>query len=128
MLVVAGLIYHEGLYLVGQRKKNDKHGLKWEFPGGKVEHGEEPRQALVRELREELAIEALLGEEAIRYEYTYGGRPPLTLIFYRVSSYSGVPQSREFEQIRWVEAGAMPGMDFLDGDADFVRKLARGEI
>lgn len=128
MLVVAGLIHRDGRYLVGQRKKTDKHGLKWEFPGGKVEQGEEPREALVRELREELAIEASLGDEAIRYEYAYNGRPPLTLIFYRVDSYDGVPQSREFEQIRWVEAGVMPGMDFLDGDTDFVRKLARGEI
>lgn len=128
IVVVAALIEREGRYLVGQRKKHDRHGLKWEFPGGKVESGENPRVALVRELREELGVEATLGEEAIRYEYSYGGKPPIMLIFIRVTAYVGDPQSHEFEQIRWVRPSEMPAMDFLDGDIDFVRRLARGQI
>lgn len=128
IVVVAALIEKEGRYLVGQRKKNDRHGLKWEFPGGKVEHGESPRRALERELREELSIQAQIGDEAIRYEYSYGGKPPLMLIFKRVRIWNGEPQSNAFEEIRWVTPQEMPEMDFLDGDRDFVRRLARGEI
>ncbi|MDX2181592.1 MAG: (deoxy)nucleoside triphosphate pyrophosphohydrolase [Bryobacteraceae bacterium] len=126
--VVAALIERDGLYLAGQRRKNDTHPLKWEFPGGKVEPGESPRQALERELREELGIDAQVGEEVVRYEYSYGGRPPIDLIFLRVAGYTGDPQSHAFESIAWVAAAELPTLDFLDGDRDFVRRLAAGEF
>ena len=65
--VVAAVIERRGpegsLILIGQRKPGGRHALQWEFPGGKVEPGEEPREALVRELREELSIEARIGDE-----------------------------------------------------------------
>lgn len=128
IVVVAALIERNGKILVGQRKKNDRHGLKWEFPGGKMENGESPHAALKRELREELGIEATIGAEVIRYEYSYGGKPPIMLIFKRVREYTGEPFNYEFEQIRWIEPHEMPNFDFLDGDVDFVRRLARGEL
>jgi len=126
--VVAALIEKDGRYLAGRRRKTDTHPLKWEFPGGKVEPGETPKEALERELREELGIDATVGEEAIRYEYSYGGRPPIELIFLRVRDFAGTPEARAFENIAWVDARDMPQMDFLDGDRDFVRRLALGEI
>ncbi len=128
IFVVAGLIERDGYYLVGQRKRNDRHPLKWEFPGGKVEDGESLRDALARELREELGIEAEIEGEVIRYLYSYGGRAPITLVFQRVSRYTGEPVSHAFEEIRWVRPAQMPEMDFLDGDVDFIRRLAREEI
>jgi 8-oxo-dGTP diphosphatase len=128
IVVVAALIENEGRYLVGQRMKNDRHGLKWEFPGGKVEVGESPVDALERELWEELGINAQIGEEVVRYQYSYGGKPPIMLIFKRVNEYSGEPRANAFEQIRWVDAADLPELDFLDGDIDFVRRLARGEF
>jgi 8-oxo-dGTP diphosphatase len=126
--VVAALIERDGLYLAGQRRKNDTHPLKWEFPGGKVEPGESPRQALERELREELGIDARVADEVVRYRYSYGGRPPIDLIFLRVASYAGEPQSHAFERIAWVAAADLPVLDFLDGDRDFVRRLAAGDF
>lgn len=126
--VVAGLLEREGYFLAGQRKRNDTHPYKWEFPGGKIEVGESPREALRRELQEELGIDAEIGPEVIRYEYSYRGKPPIELIFIRVGPYTGEPQSHAFEQIRWVTAAQMPQMDFLDGDRDFVRRLASGEF
>jgi 8-oxo-dGTP diphosphatase len=128
IVVVAALIESGGRYLVGQRKKGDRHALKWEFPGGKVEHGESPRRALERELKEELGISAVIDEEVIRYEYSYGGKPPIMLIFKRVRRWQGEPCCHAFEEIRWVTPQEMPGFDFLDGDIDFVRRLSRGEI
>jgi ADP-ribose pyrophosphatase len=128
ILVVAGLIVQDGLILIGQRKNADRHPLKWEFPGGKVEPGENPREALARELREELGIEAVVGPEIIRYEHHYPKRFPILLMFHRVDRYVGEPVPGEFQQIRWERPENLPSYDFLDGDVDFVRRLARGQI
>lgn len=127
-LVVAGVLTRDGKVLIGQRQEHDRHGLKWEFPGGKVERDESPRQALQRELREELGVEADIGSELARYEHTGAGRSSLLLIFLRVHSFSGEPQAIAFEQIRWELPAALPEYDFLDGDRDLVRRLARGSL
>jgi 8-oxo-dGTP diphosphatase len=122
--VVAGVVTHAGKILIGQRKRNDWHGGKWEFPGGKIEPGEAPEQALARELREELGIEAIIGEVLQRYEFSYNNRPPVELVFYSVEQFSGVPVNYEFEQILWEEAHRLPEYDFLEGDIEFIAWLA----
>ena len=66
--VVAGVIGRDGLILIGQRPPGKSHPMEWEFPGGKIETGESPREALARELREELEIEAHIGREIQRYQ------------------------------------------------------------
>ena len=124
--VVAGVIEHEGKILVGQRRAGDRFQFKWEFPGGKVEPDEDPKEALVRELREELGIEAVIGEEIARYEHQYPGKTAILLMFYRVATFAGEPANHVFESIRWEERQKLPEYDFLDGDVDFVRRLARG--
>ena len=126
MTVVAGLIERGGAFLVGQRLASASHPLKWEFPGGKVEPDEAPADALRRELAEELAIEAEIGEEVTRYEYAYPGRAPILLVFYRVKSFTGEPRNLAFEQIRWVQRERLPELDFLEGDVEFVSGLAVG--
>ena len=122
--VVAAVIERDGKVLVGQRKRGDSHGLKWEFPGGKVEAGEVPKAALARELTEELGITAIVGSEIVRYEHRYPGRTSILLIFYRVTEFTGEPQSYAFEQITWSTPERLPEYDFLEGDRDFVRRLA----
>jgi 8-oxo-dGTP diphosphatase len=126
--VAAALILRDGKILVGQRKKADSHGLKWEFPGGKVERGESPRDALARELEEELGIQAHIGREVVRYTWTYPKRATILLIFHQVTEFGGEPQSLAFERIAWECPERLPGYDFLDGDVDFVRRLAAGEF
>lgn len=125
--VVAAVIERNGRILVGQRRKTDSHGLKWEFPGGKVERGENPAAALARELEEELGIQARIGRELVRYAHEYPKRATILLIFFRVSDFSGEPQSLAFEKIIWELPDNLPKYDFLDGDIDFVRRLAAGE-
>lgn len=114
--------------MICQRRNGQRHALKWEFPGGKVERGEEPRRALERELREELDIGAVAGEEIGRYEYRYPQRAPILLIFYRVTEFQSEPRNLEFEQMVWVEPRRLTEFDFLEGDQDFIRRLARGEM
>jgi len=128
LLVSAGIIYRDGQVLVGQRRKWDRHSLKWEFPGGKVEHGESPAQALVRELREELQIEAVAGCEIARYHHEYPSGSSVHLLFFAVLEFTGEPRGRVFEQIRWTNLHELPSLDFLEGDLDFVRRLARGDF
>lgn len=127
-IVVAGVLQREGRYLIGQRMAGDRHALKWEFPGGKVEAGESPHQALERELFEELGVRARIGVEIARYEHASNGRGPLVLLFHKVDSFEGEPTSAAFEQIRWESPEALLGYDFLDGDLDFVRRLARRRV
>lgn len=128
IIVVAGVLARDGKLLIGQRQATDRHALKWEFPGGKVERGEQPREALVRELREELGVEASIGVELARYEHVNAKKGPLLLIFHRVDSFDGEPANAAFEQIRWEDPEKLPDYDFLDGDLDFVRRLARGRV
>jgi 8-oxo-dGTP diphosphatase len=128
IIVVAGILSRQGKVLIGQRQAQDRHALKWEFPGGKVERGETPRQALARELREELRVDAEIGAEVARYEHTNPKRGPLLLIFHDVISFVGEPQSVTFEQIRWEDPRQLQNYDFLDGDLDIVRRLVRGRI
>lgn len=127
-MVVAALIQRKGRLLICQRRGSDRHGLKWEFPGGKVEPGETPRRALERELAEELGIRARIGPEVVRYEYQYPRGVAILLIFHLVTEFEGEPANAIFEQIRWETVSALPSYDFLDGDLDFVRRLARGDL
>ena len=122
--VVAAVIEREGRVLVGQRKPGGQHPLKWEFPGGKVEAGEKPEAALVRELSEELGVRARIDGEITRYEFQYPGRSRILLIFYRVVDFEGEPQNLDFAQLRWVEREQLGELDFLEGDVAFVRRLA----
>ena len=126
LFVVAGLIERDGQILICQRRAGDRFQFKWEFPGGKVELDEDPKEALTRELREELAIEARVGPELDRYEFQYPGKTPILLVFFRVSSFTGEPENLAFASMEWAEPASLPGYDFLDGDIDFVRRLARG--
>ena len=128
VLVVAAVIEREGRILIVQRKRGDWNEFKWEFPGGKVEWREEPRDALKRELQEELDIDAEVGAELMRYEYQYPGKPPIQLIFFNVNHFTGEPVNRAFESIAWEAVASLPSYDFLDGDIDFVQRLARGQF
>jgi len=126
--VVAAVIERDGRVLIGQRRLDESYGGKWEFPGGKVEAGEEPRAALSRELAEELGIEAEAGEEITRYPYQYEGRPAIVLIFYLVPMYRGEVRNLAFERIEWAERRRLSEYDFLDGDVEFVKRLAADQF
>lgn len=111
--------------LICQRKRGSHHALKWEFPGGKVEPDEQFPEALARELREELAIDARIGDPMGRHAVQYPNRKLIHLNFFRVTEFTGEPVNTEFEQILWAPRERLPDFNFLDGDIAFVRQLAR---
>jgi 8-oxo-dGTP diphosphatase len=125
--VVAAVIERDGRILICQRVAGGKHPLKWEFPGGKLEAGETPEQGLARELREELAIDALIGPYLASYGFRYPAAEHETrLWFFRVTEVSGEPRNLEFEQILWEVPAALVRYDFLEGDIALVARLAEG--
>ena len=123
--VVAGIIERQGRILICRRKPEQSHPLKWEFPGGKVEPGETPEQALARELQEELGIAGAAGKEIMRYQYTYPGRDTILLIFFRVREFEGDPRNMIFHEMRWEPAAKLAEFDFVEGDAEFIRGITQ---
>src|SRR5580692_6177526 len=115
MDVVAAVIEKEGRILICQRK-HGRHAHKWEFPGGKVEPGEDHQSALARELREELQIDATIGPLLHTETVHYPPGPTIRLEFYRVTEFAADPVNMEFEQILWEHPGNLRRYDFLDGD------------
>lgn len=110
--------------LIGQRKPAGKHALKWEFPGGKVEAGEDSREALMRELREELGIEAAIGSLIETYDFAYRPESVTRLSFFRVTEFRGDVVNLDFAALAWEKPENLPGYDFLEGDVEFVKRLA----
>lgn len=126
--VVAALIAKDGKLLVCQRTRHQTMPLKWEFPGGKIEEREQPRDALHRELEEELGILATIGDEVarIRHEYPNGGM--VELRFFVVRQYKGEIENRIFKDIQWAQPKDLPKYDFLEADLTLVRDLAAGKL
>jgi 8-oxo-dGTP diphosphatase len=126
--VVAALIMKDGKILVCQRTRHQTMPLKWEFPGGKIEEGEQPRDALRRELDEELGIDAKIGEEVARIRHEYKSGNAVELRFYAVHHYVGEIENRIFRDLRWSSRSELPSFDFLEADLSLVRDLAEGKI
>jgi 8-oxo-dGTP diphosphatase len=126
--VAAGLIVRESKLLICQRTKHQPMPLKWEFPGGKIEHGEQPIDALRRELEEELGIDAKVGDEVARIKHTYRNGGAIELRFFVVREYTGEVENRIFKDVRWVERGELPAYDFLEADLGLVQDLAAGKF
>jgi 8-oxo-dGTP diphosphatase len=122
--VVAGVIQRDGRVLVCRRTELQSHPLQWEFPGGKVEPGETPRDALERELEEELGIAGAQGSEIARYEFEYPGKPRVNLIFFSVESFEGEPGNRIFHEMRWETPDNLADYDFVEGDIEFLNRHA----
>ncbi|MBZ5571851.1 MAG: (deoxy)nucleoside triphosphate pyrophosphohydrolase [Acidobacteriia bacterium] len=126
--VVAALILKDGKFLICQRTRHQTMPLKWEFPGGKIEEGEQPRDALRRELDEELGINAKIGEEVARIRHDYKTGSSVELRFYVVREYQGEIENRIFRDLRWAGRGELPSYDFLEADRELVKDIAEGKI
>ena len=126
--VVAGLIVQDGKLLVCQRTRHQTMPLKWEFPGGKIEEGEQPRDALRRELEEELGILAAVGDEVKRIQHEYPNGGMVELRFFVVREFQREIENRIFRDIQWAAPKDLPTYDFLEADLTLVRDLAAGKL
>ena len=126
--VAAALIVRDGEVLIGQRRPDQAMALKWEFPGGKIEAGETAKEALARELHEELGIRAVIGSPVtrIRHNYRHGGA--VDLQFFAVREFAGEVINHIFHQVIWVKLRDLPNYDFLAADLGLIRDLADGKL
>jgi 8-oxo-dGTP diphosphatase len=126
--VAAALIVRGGEILIGQRRSDQPMALLWEFPGGKIEPGESPEQALARELAEELGIKASIGAPVtrIRHNYRHGGA--VDLQFFAVHEFTGEIVNQIYEQVRWVKLEELTGYEFLAADRGLIKDLAAGKL
>ncbi len=126
--VVAALILRGNEVFICQRKAGTAMGLQWEFPGGKIEPGETPEEALRRELEEELGIQARIGPFIADVQHNYRNGGSIHLRFFAVHHFKGEFQNRVFEDMRWAELRDLPAYNFLAADRKFIRDLAQGKI
>lgn len=127
-LVAAALILRGDEVLVCQRKAGSPMGLKWEFPGGKIEPGESPEQALRRELEEELGIQAVIGTRVAHVRHNYRSGGAVDLQFFAVHSFEGELVNNIFQDVRWSSLKELPNYDFLAADRELIRDLAAGKL
>jgi 8-oxo-dGTP diphosphatase len=120
--VSVGIILRDGKVLACQRKRTAKYPLKWEFPGGKIESGESPREALVRELYEELHIQVSPNGEFHCQEWKYGDAS-YRVHYFLIHSFTGDLINKAFEDVRWVEPLQLSNMDILEGNRDAIDML-----
>jgi 8-oxo-dGTP diphosphatase len=111
-----------------QRRPDQPMGLKWEFPGGKIEPGETSEQALYRELQEELGIDAAIGERVTTIRHTYRNGGAIEIEFFLVRSFDNELVNRIFQQMRWSPLAKLPEYDFLAADLTLIRDLADGKL
>ncbi|HVZ41768.1 MAG TPA: (deoxy)nucleoside triphosphate pyrophosphohydrolase [Candidatus Kapabacteria bacterium] len=127
--VVVGLLSNsDGRILLCQRPAGKPYALQWEFPGGKVEPGESAAEALARELREELGIEAEIGPmlHNTTSRYTDGGL--FAVAYYGVTQWNGAIANMGFADIQRVEPAMLTAFDILAGNVELCTMLARGEM
>jgi len=110
--------------VIAKRPKHSDMELLWEFPGGKLEEGETPEKALVRELKEELNINAECDELMHQETYQYPTKK-VTLYFIKVTKYSGKIEALEHEEIRWISVNEIDDYDFPPADDHFLEILKK---
>jgi 8-oxo-dGTP diphosphatase len=127
IIVTAGVIIEQGKVLVTQRKANSSHGLLWEFPGGKVKEGEEPREALRRELKEELDIEAEVGTifETVLHPYP---NDPILLLVYQCRVEKGILKPLGCHDLRWVNLRELKRLVMPPADDPIRKHLCSSNI
>ncbi len=122
-LVVAALVRRSGRVLLSRRRADQPMPLKWELPGGKIEPGEPPEAALVREIQEELGCGVEVGPIYDVVFHAYADFD-LYMLVYRCEVTSGEPRAVEVAEVAWVERARLRDVDWLPADRELAGRLA----
>jgi 8-oxo-dGTP diphosphatase len=127
--VVAAVMVRENRVLICQRTEEQPYALQWEFPGGKVEAGEDFPAALERELSEELGIiDVVVEREIATVRHQYADGLAVELHFFLVKEFAGEIQNRIFREVRWEERDVLAPEGFLEADRGVVLGLKCGKL
>ncbi len=122
LAVCAAVIVHEGKVLLTKRPNDKLHGGYWEFPGGKIDQGESPHQAVIREIREELAINISV-ESAIKTVHHHYACGSVLIVAYLCRWLDGKIQHLEVTEHRWLTPEELNSFRILPADQPIVREL-----
>lgn len=125
LLVTAAIIKKNSRYLITQRPKEKHLGLKWEFPGGIVEFGEDPKDCLKREIKEELGINIKVKQMFDYSSFIYNNGRHIVLLSFLCDFVSGKIKKLGIKDYKWVISKNMNKYDFCEADIQFIRKLQR---
>jgi len=120
--VVAGFLKKDGKILVGQRPENHSLAGLWEFPGGKIELGESPEEALARELSEELGIEATIGELKLSVTHSYND-VGIVILFFEVLYWKGEPKAKHHLMLEWIYPEELKDRSIPEANKKILEKL-----
>lgn len=120
--VVTGLLRKGTKVLVGQRPVGHSLAGQWEFPGGKIEKGESPEEALARELHEELGIEAQVGTLKLASTHSYGDTG-IVILFYEVLFWKGEPKTVHHMELRWIEPSELQSLSIPDANRKILPRI-----
>jgi 8-oxo-dGTP diphosphatase len=121
-VVAAALFDADRRVLIAARPAGKHMAGWWEFPGGKVGSDESDAQALIRELHEELGIDAEPDSEIMTLTHDYPDRV-IELVLWRATVRNGVPRGLDGQQLKWVDCGALAGERLLEADRPFIAAL-----
>lgn len=122
--IAAALIRQDGKYLIGLRPEGKPQGGYWEFAGGKLEPGESPQQALVRECREELDVLVQPGKLVLTTEYQYPDRR-VKLYFFEAALVKGTPKALAHQKLAWVAPEELEQYSFCSANGEILKLLAQ---
>lgn len=126
LVVAAALVGDDGRVLVQQRPAGKRHGGLWEFPGGKVEAGEAPEEALARELGEELGVTVQPEDlKPLAFSSDAAGGRPMVLLLYRATIWFGEPRAIEAAAIRWMVPEALGELPMPPADVPLIAAIVR---
>ena len=122
--VVTGLIRKGSQVLVGKRPAGHSLAGQWEFPGGKIERGEDPVVALQRELQEELGIDAEIGSLRMASTHSYG-ETNILILFFDVHFWKGEPRQVHHMELRWIEPEQLSQLDIPEANRRIIGQLMK---
>ncbi len=122
--VVAGFLKKNQKVLIGQRPENNSLAGFWEFPGGKIELGESPEEALARELKEELGIDASIGDLKLSCTHSFE-EVGIIILFYEVLFWKGEPKAQHHMMLDWISPAELEQRTIPDANRKILPRILK---
>ena len=127
-MVTAAVLISNGKLLIAKRRSGSHGGGRWEFPGGKLEYGEDTKDCLVREIREEIGCSIRVESLYDVSSHIYPDGRHYVIIFYRCAIADGEPKALEHEEVKWVKLSDLKDYEFVGADKEVAAKLRSVEL